>query len=107
MAEDRGLEVLEPLVWVEAELVEQRCAGVAVGGEGVCLAAGAVEGEHEQPAQVLAHGLVADEGFELGDGLGVAAQGELGFGAKLLCGQSEPFESAGRVAGEALVLGLG
>ena len=38
MVEDRGLELLEGLTGVEAELVEQSGAGVAVCGECVCLA---------------------------------------------------------------------
>ena len=46
LAEQRGLELLELLRWVEPELVDERRAGVAVGLERVGLAPGAVEREH-------------------------------------------------------------
>ena len=49
---------------LEAELVE-RGARVAVGGEGVRLAPGAVEGEHEQGAEGLAVGMRRNKSFEL------------------------------------------
>jgi hypothetical protein len=49
----------------------------------------------------------ADQGFEFGDGFGVAAQGELGFEEELLCEQTELFELSDLVAGERLVLELG
>jgi hypothetical protein len=52
--EDRRLELLQRLARLEAQLVDQHRTGVAVRGERLGLAAGAVEREHQQEARRLA-----------------------------------------------------
>ena len=54
LAEDRGLELAQLRAGVDAELLDQRLARGAVGGERVGLPARAVEREHELRARALA-----------------------------------------------------
>ena len=78
LAQDRCLELSELGPRVETELLDERLAGIAVRGERVGLASGAVEREHELPAWPLAQRLRLDERLELGDELGVACEREVG-----------------------------
>ena len=103
VAEDRLLELLQRLARVEAELVDERGARVLVGGERVGLAAGAVEREHQQAAQALAQRVLAHERLELGHGLGVAAEREVGLEPLLERDEAQLLEPADLVAGERLV----
>ena len=77
LAEDRGLELAELGAGVDAELLDERLARGAVGGERVGLAARAVEREHELRARALAQGLRGDERLELGDELGMTSEREI------------------------------
>ena len=54
LAEDRGLELAELRAGIDAELLDERLARGAVGGERVGLPARAVEREHELRARALA-----------------------------------------------------
>ena len=102
LAKDPLLECPELRAGLEAELVE-RGARVAVGGEGVRLAPGAVEGEHEQGAEGLAVGMRRNKGFELcGDG-GVVGAGEVMVDAGLEGDEPRFVEPRGVGAGEGLV----
>ena len=65
---------------------------VAVGGERVGLAAGAVEREHQLPAQPLAQRVVLDERLELAHELGVEAAGEVRLDALAQAGQAQVLE---------------
>ena len=103
MAENRGLELLERFARFEAELLDQRGPRVLVGRERVGLAAGAVQGEHQQAAQALAQRMLADERLELGNGLGVAAERELDLEPLLERDEAQLLESGDLVAGEGLV----
>ena len=60
------------------KLLDQRPARVLVGLEGVRLAVGSVEREHQLRAQPLPVRVLVDEPLQLADHLGVAAQRELG-----------------------------
>ncbi len=92
LAQDRGLERLELGAGVDAELLDQRLARRAVGGERVRLAPGAVEREHELGAGALAEWLRLDERLELGDELGVAAEREIRVDALLQHDRAELLE---------------
>ncbi len=78
LAEDRGLELAELRAGVDAELLDERLARAAVGGERVRLPAGAVEREHQLRARPLAQGLRRDERLELRDELRMAPEREIG-----------------------------
>ena len=45
---------------------------------GLCLPAGAVEGEHQLRAELIAQGMLRDEPLELADERAVFAEGEIG-----------------------------
>ena len=61
---------------IEAELVGQVAAGVLVGLERLALAAVGVQGEHEQPPQPFAAGLLGHQATELADRLAARAGGD-------------------------------
>ena len=64
-----GLEPLQLGARVQAEVLDERVAGAAVGVERVGLAAGAVEGEHQLGVEALAVRVLGGQAFELGDEL--------------------------------------
>ena len=66
MGEDRSLQFPQLGPGLETEVTVETLSAVAVGVEGLRLAAGAVEREHEEPAQPLTKGVLADKRFELG-----------------------------------------
>ena len=102
LSEDRALESLERLAGVEAELVDEGGSRVLVRAERVGLAAGAVEREHQQPADVLAERMLAREHLQLGDGLRVPAEREVGLEAVLQRDEAKLLEPGDLVAGERL-----
>ena len=67
LPQDLGLELPELRAGLDAELLDEAPARVLVDLERFGLAAGAVEGEHQQPAKRLAKRMLADERFELAD----------------------------------------
>jgi len=58
---------------VDAQLLDQDRPGPLVGQQGVALPARAVQGKHELGPQPLPQWLLADQPFQLGDQLPVAA----------------------------------
>jgi hypothetical protein len=68
---------------LDAELVDERGAGVPVALERFGLAARAVQREHQLRAEPLVQRVVGDETLQLADELGVAAEGEVGVDAGL------------------------
>src|SRR5205085_7206732 len=82
-AEDRALEILELGTRLDPELLDEQPAAGAVGGERLGLPAGAVERDHELPAELLAQRLLLDERLELGDEPLVPAELELGLDPRL------------------------
>jgi hypothetical protein len=68
---------------VPCVLVDPQCIG---------LAAAAVQGEHQLPAQPLAQRMTGDERLELGDELTVAREREVGFDPFLEGGKAELIE---------------
>ena len=83
LAEDGCLQALKRPARGEAELLVEGLAGLPVDLEGVSLAPGAVEGEHELSAQALTQRVVSDQGLELPDQVGRLAQGEVRLDALL------------------------
>ena len=77
------MERLQLRARVDPELVHERRARGGVGVERLGLPAGAVEREHQLPAQSLPQRMLADERLELADELGVAATLEIGVEPRL------------------------
>ena len=94
LAKDRLLELVQRRARLDAELVDEQPARLAIDLERLGLSTGAVERSHERRAQPLAQRMLADEHLELGDELGVAAEREVGFDAPLERAQAELFEAA-------------
>jgi hypothetical protein len=67
VAQDRALELLQRFAWFDAELAHKGLAGTSVLLERICLAAGAIEREHQLLAQALPERVLCDERFQLGD----------------------------------------
>ena len=76
MDEDHPLECSQLLARLQPQLVERE-SRLLVGGERVDLTPGAVEREHLQPPQPLTRRVLAGEGLELADELGVHAELQL------------------------------
>ncbi len=77
LREDRALELAQLLARLDAELLDERRARIAVRRERLRLPAGAVQREHQLGARPLAQRVGLDERLELPYPLGVVAQGEL------------------------------
>ena len=77
LAQDPSLQLADARRRLEPLLVQHR-AEVAIGGQRVGLAAGAVEREHELRPQPLAQRLAAGQRLELAGQVAVAAQRQLG-----------------------------
>src|SRR5439155_70847 len=74
--EDAALELAQLVAGLDAELVDERSAGVPVALERVGLAARAVQREHQLRAESLVQRVLGDETLQLADELGVAAEVE-------------------------------
>ena len=77
LAQDRSVQRLELGPRLDPELVDERPAGVVVGGERVSLATRAIEGEHQLRPQALPQGVPAHERLDLGRKLRVDADFEI------------------------------
>ena len=66
MREDRALQVLQLDSRLETQLTVEELSAFPVGLEGLRRPAGSVERQHEEPAQTLAKGMLADKRVELG-----------------------------------------
>ena len=100
MVEDGSLEALELIVRLEPELLVQQPPARAVDLERVCLAAAAIEGQHQLAAQTFPQWLLAHEPLELGNQLRVAPQRELGLDPLLERRQPLLFQPRSLGAGE-------
>ena len=76
LGEDRPLQLAQALARLDAELLDERVAGVLVGLQRVGLAVAAVEREHLLGPQALAVGVLGDQRVELADHLRVATERE-------------------------------
>ena len=105
--EDRPLQPLQGETGLEAELLVEQPACVAVGLERRRLAAGAVQGEHQLSPQALAERLRGDDRLQLGDELAVAAEREVGVDPVLERGEPQLREAGGLGRRERLLRELG
>ena len=83
LVEDGALEAPQLLTRLDAKLVDERSACVLISPKSLGLTPGAVQGEHELGPQALSKRVAVDERFELANRLGVVAECELGFDARL------------------------
>ena len=98
-----ALEALQLAARLEAELLDQRVAGAAVGVERVGLAAGAIEREHQLRVEALAVAVLGGQRLELGDELAVcAAELEVEVDSLLERRQAQLGEPRGLAAGRAV-----
>ena len=74
VGQDGLVEVAQFLAGFEAVLVGEQPADPLVSGEGLGLAAAAVQGEHGLAVESLPLGVFGDQAFEFGDELGVPAE---------------------------------
>src|SRR5205823_14556530 len=107
LAEDGALELLQRAARLDAELVDQHAAALAVDGQRVDLPAAAIEGEHQVAAQPLAQRLVAYECRQLTHQLLVAAELELGRDAPFERVEPQIGQATGGREGERLACELG
>src|SRR5207244_10954098 len=104
--EDESLEPLELRARVETQLVPEQPARRAVELERIGLAAGAIEGQHEQGAQTLLERVRRHERFQLADELHVAPELEIDldpFEQRREASLVQPFGLAGGEAFEAKI----
>src|SRR5919108_916057 len=92
---------------LQAELLAKQDAPIAEGGERVCLAACAVEGEHQLTAQALPQRVSRDEGLEFRDQPIAVAEGELRVDALLRRLEGELLQALDVRLCERLVLHVG
>jgi hypothetical protein len=78
LSQDRLLEALQLGTRLDADLLDQHCARLAVGVQRVALTAVAIERQHALRVQPLAQRMLVDERLELADQLAVAARREVG-----------------------------
>ena len=83
MGEDRFVEVVQLGSWLDAELLDEDLARVAIGLQRIGLAAAAVQREHQLRVQPLAPRMLRPELSELGDQLAVASHRKVGLDAHL------------------------
>ena len=107
MAEDRALELLQGRPWLDPEPLDEQAAAFPVAGERLCLAAAAVEGEHQLASQLLTQRLRLDEGLQLGDEPLVLTERELGLDPAAEHLEPELREPPGRGGREGLAAELG
>jgi hypothetical protein len=103
LADDRPFERAELVAGLDAEIVAETARGAPVRGKRVGLALGAVQGEHQEPPQALAIGMVDEQPLELVHVLAGRAQREAGFDAILQGRQMELCQALGRRAEVAVV----
>ena len=107
LREDRLVQPPQLGAGLDADLLDERRARVAVGLERLGLAPGAVQREHPLRVQPLAQRVLGDERLELADHLGVPAGREVGVDRHLGRAQPQLLEPADLGGGERLVGDVG
>jgi hypothetical protein len=103
LAQDRVVQGAQLGRRLDADLVDQRPAGLAIGLQRLGLAAGPVEREHPLRVQALAQRVLHQQRVDLGDDPVVAPGGELGVDGELGGGQPQLLEAPDLGARERLV----
>ena len=92
LLEDLPLERAQRRRRLDPELLVEQRAEVLERGERVRLPAGAIQRDHQPAPERLAERVARDEGLELGGGLDVAPEGEIGLDPLLERRQPEPLD---------------
>ena len=92
MVEDRLLKGPQRGTWLDTPILDQTLAAALIDGERLGLAAAAVQGHHQLPAEAFAVGVSGDQPLQLRDESGVPAQLQIGVDALLERRQPELFE---------------
>jgi hypothetical protein len=103
LAEDRLLEAPQLGAGLDAELVDQRAARVAVDVERLRLAAAAIERQHQLATRAFAERVLGHERLELPDELGMTARLQVGVHAVLERGEPQALEAGDLRSREVLV----
>ena len=104
MGEHGSLERLQLDAGIEAELVEQVCAGLTLGLQGVDLTAGPIEGDDELGPKSFAHRMTGHQLDEVCNDVGMVAGRQLAVDEALVRGQLQLLQAGDRVPGEPVVL---
>lgn len=107
MAEDATLELAQLEPRLQTELGDEQASYLPVGGQGIGLAAAAIERRHQLAAQVLPEGMFRDEPLEAGRDFDVAAKPKLGIEPILQAGQTELVQARCLLAGKRHVVEVG
>ena len=107
VAQDRRLQLAKGRRRLQAELLQQQLPDLAVGLEGLGLAAAAVQGEHELAAEPLAQRMLADQALQLADELAAGAKSQVGLDPFLQADQAQLVEPGDLGLGEGLVAEVG
>ena len=107
LPEDPLLQVLQPAGRLDPELLDVDAARIAVRRERLRLPAGAIERQHQLPAQPLAERMLGDEPFELGRELPVPAERQLRLDPLLDGLDAQLLEPGALGGGERIVCELG
>jgi hypothetical protein len=107
LGEDRQLKVLELRARLDRQLLGKQCTPGAVGCQRLGLAAGAVQREHQLPAQPFAQWVLGHQPLKLGAQRAVPAKRQLRLDPVLHRGQPARFEPLDLEPGERFELEVG
>jgi len=93
VGEDRVLQRPQLRPRVETEFVDEDSARILEGPEGVGLAAGAVQGEHQEPVEPFTQRMVRAQRRQLGDQFCMFAELQVGVDPVLQCAEAEFLQS--------------
>ena len=106
MAEDLPFKLGEEGAGLETELVAQDLPSAPIHLERVCVAAGAIERDHELAAELFAQGVFGDAFLQLGHELGMVTELELRLDPLFSRGEAELLQASDLELGPFLVLEL-
>ena len=95
LLEDPLVQLAQGRPGFEPQLVGQAGTHGVEDARGFCLAAAAVQRDHQLPGRPLTQRVLGDQVLQLGDGLHVAAEGEVGLDAVLDRGEAEVLQAGG------------
>src|SRR5207244_2582520 len=107
LVQDRQLERLERPPRLDAQLLDERAAGLLVGGERLGLTAGTVERDHQLGPQLFTERMIGNQRLELADQTGVPPKCDLGLDPLLERVEMELLETQNLPEREALLRELG
>jgi hypothetical protein len=105
--QDGPLQLLQGRARLDAQIVDERAARLAVGLQRLRLPTGPVQRRHQGAAQALPERMLCDERLELPDDVPVTAQGEVGIDPHLDGHEPDLLQPRDARPGEALVRDVG